>query len=84
MQVHEIKVTHFGEDYAIIEVNGHEFEVAKGLGEAIVEAQEEIITHNFYSRQDFPEIGSTFEQDGKTYKVIDNTVINQSTSQLVR
>lgn len=80
----KIEVTHFGEDYATIEVNGKEFEVAKGLGEAIVEAQEAEITHNFYSTQDFPAIGSTFEQDGKTYEVVDNAVINQSTAKLVK
>lgn len=78
-----IKVTHFGEDYATVEVNGKEFEVAKGLGEAIVEAQEKTVTHNFYSRNDFPALGSTFEQNGKTYKVTDNAVINQSTAVLV-
>jgi hypothetical protein len=30
-----IKVTHFGEDYATVEVDGVEFETSLGLGEAI-------------------------------------------------
>lgn len=31
----KIKVTHLGEDYSTIEVNGEEFEASLGLGEAI-------------------------------------------------
>ena len=30
-----LKVTHLGEDYSTIEVNGEEFEASLGLGEAI-------------------------------------------------
>lgn len=31
----DMEVTHIGEDYAKIEVNGEEYETAKGIGEAI-------------------------------------------------
>lgn len=30
-----IKVTHFGEDYATVEIDGKEFETSLGLGEAL-------------------------------------------------
>lgn len=78
----KIEVIHFGEDYAVLRVDGAEFEVAKGLGETIVEAQQKVVTHNYYSKQDFPAIGSTFEQEGRTYIVVDNAVLNQSTAEL--
>jgi len=32
-----IKVTHLGEDYAIVEINGEEFETSLGFGEALFE-----------------------------------------------
>lgn len=31
-----IKVTHLGEDYATVEIDGEEFETSLGLGEAIL------------------------------------------------
>lgn len=34
-----IIVTHLGEDYATVEINGEEFETSLGLGEAILKAQ---------------------------------------------
>ena len=30
-----LKVTHIGEDYATIELNGAEYEISRGLGEAL-------------------------------------------------
>lgn len=80
----KIEVTHVGEDYATVEVNGVEFETSKGLGEAIIEEQENIITHNYLSRNDLPALGSTFEVEGKTYEVINNSVLNQSTAKRVK
>lgn len=35
-----IKVTHLGEDYATIEVNGEEFQTSLGLGEKLQEILE--------------------------------------------
>lgn len=40
-----IQVTHLGEDYSTIEVNGTEYEASLGLGEAIMEETESKIVH---------------------------------------
>lgn len=80
----EIKVTHVGEDYATIEVNGVEFQTSKGLGETIFEAQEQYDVVQYYSKMDFPAIGSRYEKEGNTYEVANNSVINQTTAKLVK
>lgn len=79
----QIKVTHIGEDYATIEVDGQEFETSRGLGEAIIEAEESVKTTHFYSKVDFPEIGSVFQIEGNTYRVEDNRVIYESVAKKV-
>ena len=78
-----MEITHIGEDYATIEVNGSEFEIAKGLGLAIKEEQLKVVTHNYYSKQDFPKRGSIFETNGIRYEVVDNMVINQSVAKRI-
>ena len=40
-----IKVTHLGQDYATVEVNGNEFETSLGLGEALLEESESKIVY---------------------------------------
>ena len=37
----EIKVSHLGEDYATIDIEGEEYETSKGLGEALMGALEQ-------------------------------------------
>ena len=75
----QIKTTHIGEDYALIEVDGEEFQVPRGLGEKI---QSEIEI-DYYSHIDFPQLGSVFERDGLTYKVTDNSRRNVITAVLI-
>lgn len=37
----EIKVTHLGEDYATVDIEGEEFETSLALGEALIIALEQ-------------------------------------------
>ncbi len=39
-------------------------------------------TH-YYSNKDFPALGDLFEKNGRKWKVIDNSVLNVSTAELV-
>lgn len=64
-----ITVTHLGQDYSTISVNGEEFETSLGLGEAIIEAQKRyIITQS----ENGHNIDSTRVFGGRVYKVVDN------------
>ena len=38
---------------------------------------------NYFSSKDMPAIGSTFEKDGKTWKVTNNSILNQSTAKRI-
>ena len=49
-----------------------------------VAKEEETIEHDYYSPRDFPALDEIFEQDGKKYKVIDNSIRNISTAKLVK
>lgn len=43
----------------------------------------ETIEINYYSRIDFPKLGSIIKKDGKKYRVVDNSVRNITTAELV-
>lgn len=64
-----ITVTHLGQDYSTISVNGEEFETSLGLGEAIIEAQKKYIV---IQSKDGYNIGNKGVFGGRVYKVVDN------------
>jgi len=46
--------------------------------------EKEKITINYYSDVDFPNIDSIIEKNGKKYKVIDNSILYQSTAEEIK
>ena len=82
MMTDKIKVTHLGEDYATVEVDGVEFQTSLGLGEALLELNK-LIEVNYYSSNTLPAIGEQITRGGDVYEVIDNSTRHISTMKLV-
>lgn len=76
-----IITTHLGEDYGTVEVDGKEFETSLGLAEAIFEVGKTIEIHTEFIGG-LP-LGSTYERDGKKYKVTNNNKTIVTTAVLI-